>query len=80
MSRCVRGTAMLLVLVDVLFLFLLFLVPAAVVALVNNGFIGLLNGGRQRFALGGLALALTAALVPGVEQLIEPRQHLLDRR
>ena len=42
--------------------------------------VSLLHGGLQRLALGGLLLALAAALVPGVEQLIEPRQHLLDRR
>jgi len=80
MPRCVRGTSARLVLV---FLFLLFLVPLAfaVIALVvDDGLIGLVHGGLQRFAFGGLAFALAAALVPGVEQLIEPRQQLFDRR
>src|SRR3954467_2496974 len=69
-------------LVAVFLLFLLSPVIAfAVLVFVTEGrVVGLLHGGFQRLALGGFTLALPAALVPGAEQLIEPRQHLLDRR
>lgn len=69
-------------LVAVFLLFLLSPVIAfAVLVFVTEGrVVGLLHGGFQRLSLGSFMLALAAPLVPGVEQLIEPRQHLLDRR
>ncbi|MGY4364978.1 hypothetical protein ACVW1A_001043 [Bradyrhizobium sp. LB1.3] len=53
---------------------------AAVVPVIEGHVVGLLHGGLQRLALGSFMLALAAAFVPGVEKLIEPRQHLFDRR
>jgi hypothetical protein len=79
------SSARLFVLVAVLLLFLLFLVVVAVcpVALVINERVRIaivLNRSFQRLALGGFALALTAPLVPSVEELLQLGEHLFDRR
>jgi hypothetical protein len=57
------------------------------VVVLDACLVGLLHGGLQRrvlgsflcVSLGGFAFTLAAAFVPGVEELIQPRQHLLDR-
>lgn len=75
----------LLVLVAVLLLFLLLpvVVASGVVAVVVGGehvaVPIVLDGCIKRFALGSFTLALAATVLPGVKNLIEPREHLLDR-
>src|SRR5262249_12763737 len=80
-----RFKRVLFVLVAVLLLFLLFLVVVAIslIALVIDErvrIVVVLNGSFQRLALDGFALALTAPFVPGVEELLQPGEHLFDRR
>jgi hypothetical protein len=69
--------------VAVLLLFLLLLVVAVglvVAFLIDEPFAIVLHGCFQRLAFGGFALALPAPLVPGVEDLVQLGDHLLDRR
>jgi hypothetical protein len=72
--------------VTVLLLFLLFLVVVLVrffARIVSEDVtiaIFILDGDFQCLALGGFALALTAPFVPGIKELVQPWQHLLDRR
>ncbi|MGY4231342.1 hypothetical protein ACVIIW_000289 [Bradyrhizobium sp. USDA 4449] len=48
------------------------------VVVADRGVFTLVDRGFEGGALGGLLLALAAAFVPGVEQLLQPRQNLLD--
>jgi hypothetical protein len=69
------------VVVFLLFLLFLGLVAVVPIAIVIRGcIVSLVHCSFERGALGGLLLALAAALIPGVEELFKPGQYLLDRR